>query len=79
MMHAGNQRAKMRPMGRAAGGQRQSSERPAMKCTVKSDDMLALGMIARELDCGFDGLGAGVCEKYFFRLGTRRQTIELLR
>jgi hypothetical protein len=53
MVHAGNQRAEVRPMGRAAGGQRQRAQRPAVKGAVKSDDVRTLGVIARELDGGF--------------------------
>ncbi len=78
MVHVRNQRAEVRPMGRAAGGQRQRAQRPAVKGAVKSDDVRTLGVVARELDGGFDGLGAGVGEKDFLGRGARREAIELL-
>ena len=79
MMNAGNQRAEVRSMQRPARGQRQRAEGPAVKRAVKSDGMLAFGVMARELEGGLDRLGAGVGKEYFFGRGARRQSVELLR
>ncbi len=79
MMDAGNQRPEMGAVRGAASGERQRAERPAVESAMKSDHVLALGMIARELESGFHGLGAGIGEEYFFRRRARRQPVELFR
>src|SRR5688572_31556274 len=79
VMNAGDQRAEMGSVGGAACGERQRPERPAVKSAVKSDHVLALGMIARELESGFHGFRSRVGEIYFLGRGTGSQAVEFFR
>ena len=72
MGHAGNQRRKSALLLRLRAGQRQRAHGAAVKGAQKGDDVLAAGVVARQFEGAFDGLGAGVAVEKLVRSGHGR-------
>ena len=53
----------------AVVGQRQRAVGQPVECMLAVDDAAAAGGAARELDRGFDGLGAGIGEEHLVEIG----------
>ena len=57
---SGHQRREAAALLRLGAGERKRAHGASVEGAVEGDDVLALGVIARELERGLDGLGAGV-------------------
>ncbi len=62
--NAAEQRSKTLPLNGLAGRQRKRSQRAAVEASVKSDQLVASGVVARQFDRRLDRLSAGIAEIY---------------
>src|SRR6185312_464601 len=67
--HAGNERRKAAALLRLGGGQRKRAHGASMERSVEGDDVLALGVITRELQGALNRFRAGVAVIDFMRAG----------
>jgi hypothetical protein len=70
--HAGNERRETAALLRLGRGQRERAHGASVESAVEGDDVLALGVIARQLQRSFNGLGAGVAVVDLVRPGHGR-------
>ena len=73
---SGNQRRETAALLNLGAGERERAHGASVKGSVEGDDVLALGVVAGELECGLDGFGAGVAVVDAMRAGHGRDLRE---
>jgi hypothetical protein len=72
MGDAGNERREAAFLLRLGAGERECAHGAAVECAKERDDLLAAGVVARQLERAFNGFGAGVAVEEPVRAGHGR-------